>query len=101
VKLALHLENSAKGRERKLNKCYTSLYMFKGIYECMNMVIIGLVNIYDWIEDMFYVQHMVYDSYEDMFYVEMFYVEHMSKEIILLMIIIFIWQALHMIVMFI
>ena len=39
---------------------------------------------------MFYVQHMVYDSYEDMFYVEMFYVEHMSKEIILLMIIIFI-----------
>jgi len=24
-----------------LNECYTLLYMFKGRYDCMNMVIVG------------------------------------------------------------
>jgi len=41
VKLALQLEDSAKARERMLNECYTSLYMFNGRYDCMNIVVVG------------------------------------------------------------
>jgi len=105
VKLVLQWEGSAKGRERMLNECYTSLYMFKCRYDCMNMVSVGhskhiWLNRNIWLNRRYvlcwtYVldwRHVLCSTYG---------LWKIYEEINLHIIITFICQALHMIVMFI
>ena len=60
-----------------LNECYTLLYMFKGRYDCMNMVIVGH-NKHIWLNwRYFYVQLLYWNK--DMFYFNIWFMKIMKK----------------------